>query len=658
MKHYKLLVIAAAALLLGSCQEKENPVTGKQPIRFTTNLGAFTKATDTNFEEGDEVSLFAEDPINALNVKMVFHAGELIPETPICWQEGQPASEQTSFYALYPYREDWQDLTDLSVFSVNADQRTPELYAASDLLGASYMAYPDCSTIPLNFTHRLSRVIVSASVSGLSKKIVDVYLKGVFGKVRVAVFHGTDVYCVGDKGTVRTGCREYQQAGWSGEPYSWSEWYAIVPPQDFDFSVVAVMDDGSQYEFSPAEWSNVTMESAKSYTASFHIDATTATAQSSISVDLWTDDNDAQFGTVTPDKYHTEGDWLLVNKTADSADYLSYDYFKGAESFKLGFTPEAGAQYDLLYINGRNETRFGLANGGTVGDGFSASFVEGGRPFTFDTTEEYVLSVDPYNNTLSVKVDNDVWSIVGDFGDEPWNTDIDMTRVSYGLYNVEFESFGQEFKLRANHDWEMNFGSRYTIMQNGYRYPLDYDGQNIALAEAGRYLLELNVVKHTLAVRLQESYVSEENFNECIGDWVFQNGDNPYSVSVYDYGYPDCMINYDDWQMMGSFDTMTGKIKVSFQRVDEFEYGNYGLLYIWLYADTEAGDDYYGEDSSVPLFYLEKTADGNIEVTPAKYNGNPFLEFGFLAVQPENGYKELGFFDYGLPLPQTWTPAN
>ena len=103
MKKYSYIILAALALAAASCSVKENFDTSSKAIRFTNNLGDYaTKVTDTNFEEGDAVSLFVQDPINALNVKMSFSGDELVPEQQICWPESIHASQNVDVFAVYP----------------------------------------------------------------------------------------------------------------------------------------------------------------------------------------------------------------------------------------------------------------------------------------------------------------------------------------------------------------------------------------------------------------------------------------------------------------------------------------------------------------------------------------------------------------------------
>ena len=647
MKNYRIFIIAAAALVIGACQEKESLAPQKQAIRFTTNLGAYTKATDTSFEEGDAVSLFAEYPINALNVKMVCRSGELVPETPIYWTEDQPANESTSFFAVYPYREDWEDYNDVSVFSVNADQRTHEQYTASDLLGASYMAYPDCETVPLNFTHRLSKLNVEVNM-GINKSVADVYLKDVFGKVRVSVSHGMTVSTVGEGGTIRMGKVDE------------NKWSAIVPPQYFNFPVVVVMEDGTMYEFETASWyNNVRFQSAKSYTACMEITEDTATISGSLAVENWTADNDAAFGNYIADEYHTEGWWYIRQVSTDDYTELIYNPF-GDYNFEVGLCPVVGEKYELVYQKGRRVLTYGLENTATASVGSEYLLQENGTSFGFSEAGDILVKVYPYSNHVVIEADNDVWSIVGDFGDEPWNTDLDMVRESAGLYSIDFESYGQEFKLRANHNWEKNLGFPYQL-EKGYRYDLYSDGANMTLAEAGKYHLEFDSHTRRLTVTMLESYVSEEALAQLLGNWeLMDTSGNSYSATITSTGYLSFNIAFYDFNIAAECDFSTGKIKVCDQRLGEWTWSSYGLVYDYFLAHS--GDEYFflnEEDGSVVLFYLEKTADGNILVTPGGCDGFVFDSFEFMIILQEGDYA--GYYAlYGnvFPLPMTWTPAN
>ena len=88
----KIYSIIALALTFASCSslmEKDVTPAGQNAVRFTTNIGAFaTKATADAFENGDQVGIIANEPINVDNVLYTFSGNTLTSSTPICWLEG------------------------------------------------------------------------------------------------------------------------------------------------------------------------------------------------------------------------------------------------------------------------------------------------------------------------------------------------------------------------------------------------------------------------------------------------------------------------------------------------------------------------------------------------------------------------------------------
>ena len=85
----KVLYAALAALALAACSKQESVRPVQQgEVRFTTNIQTYTvKATDTAFENNDEIGIFAGAPISKNNVKAVVTGTSLIPVTPIKWVE-------------------------------------------------------------------------------------------------------------------------------------------------------------------------------------------------------------------------------------------------------------------------------------------------------------------------------------------------------------------------------------------------------------------------------------------------------------------------------------------------------------------------------------------------------------------------------------------
>lgn len=140
-------MIAAVA-----CTEKPTEDPTARIVKFRVDV---TKATDTAFESGDQISLFAGSPISMSNVKLTYTAGALNPSTTVLWGEGQTSA--TTFEAVYPYSSSF---TSASVdFAVKTDQSTESNFKASDLMYASTSQTPG-NIVALNFTHQMAKLTV------------------------------------------------------------------------------------------------------------------------------------------------------------------------------------------------------------------------------------------------------------------------------------------------------------------------------------------------------------------------------------------------------------------------------------------------------------------------------------------------------------------
>lgn len=668
MKKYSYIILAALALAAASCTVKENLDKTSKAIRFTTNLGDYaTKVTDTNFEDGDAVSLFAQYPINALNVKMNFSGDELVPEQTISWPEDLPATQNVDFFAVYPYRKDWEDFTDINVFSVNADQSTHELYSASDLLGATYMAYPDCETVPLNFTHKLSKLNVHISTysdSGIFDKPVAVYVDGAFGKARVGISYTINVATVGEKGIVKMG--KVEEETW--KTGCDTRWVAILPPQNVDFKIVVVTESGKQHVYKASRWESVYMESARSYTVSMYYNDETEETDGSISEEEWIADNDVQFGNYIADEFHTEGYWYIkkVGESLDDALDMDSEYDYGVFVFRQGITVTAGDQYELVYCIGRRETTYGIA---PIQGSDKYALVEGGAAFTVPASGDFVVTLYPYENTVTLLPDTDVWSVIGQFGpaEEWWQVDYDMTRESYGIYTIELDDYwGQEFKFRCNHAWDKNFGGydeEVITGTYGYSYMLSYDGFNMTLADGGKYSITLNTVRHTITATLLEAKAPAA-YNSFLGEWTYVKDDETtFDINIEPDGF-GFIVWFDGEPIKASYNIATNTFNVNYQRVDEWTHESYGLIYEWFranYVDIDGNGVGYlrGEDAAdLTVYSGAMGADENtLDISGGSYYGQYTVgSYYLLGVIQEGDYAGY-YFDYWgqLPLPQVWT---
>jgi len=91
MKKYLFIAIAlVAAAAVSSCNDISEQDSGimASAVQFTSSIGGYTKATDTAFESGDRIGLFAGEPINVNNILLTSDGSTLTPANPVFWGEG------------------------------------------------------------------------------------------------------------------------------------------------------------------------------------------------------------------------------------------------------------------------------------------------------------------------------------------------------------------------------------------------------------------------------------------------------------------------------------------------------------------------------------------------------------------------------------------
>lgn len=169
----KYFILAAVALIWASCSKQEIDLDPNQ-IYVTASMPGSTKATLTNFEEGDMMSLYAVeyngDNVAALqiggnylnNEKMIYTNGKWESERPLYW-----SNNACDFYGLYPYRQP-AAMSDV-LFEIETDQsankgaETLGGYEKSDLMWAKATKITkesNLGTVDMQFIHMMSRVVV------------------------------------------------------------------------------------------------------------------------------------------------------------------------------------------------------------------------------------------------------------------------------------------------------------------------------------------------------------------------------------------------------------------------------------------------------------------------------------------------------------------
>lgn len=279
--------LAIGAALSGCTAIREDSTAdGPVELRFRASVGTFqVKATDTAFEVGDAVGLFADAPVNARNVRMDWDGANLVPQQKLFWMPGQ---ERTTFFtAYYPYSADVTGTW--ARFCVNADQSTHELYTASDLMVAhSTQTSPD-GLVSLEFYHALSKIVIYLDNGIEGAEIADVYLSNVFGRYECDLANsGPGFYgnVIDKPGTIK--------AGKVTTPDGATVWTAIIPPQKAMPNLIVTTTDGRQY----TGWPNgdIWFDGGYRYGVQAVIDGESVLTDFTAEVTEWTDNNDIAFG--------------------------------------------------------------------------------------------------------------------------------------------------------------------------------------------------------------------------------------------------------------------------------------------------------------------------------------------------------------------------
>lgn len=161
----KIIAIAALAIVAAGCENNTiDEVQNPNEIRVEASLGG-TKATLTEFEEGDVMGLYAVEYADGV-AKPLQLAGNYINNEPMTYngtdwkaQKNLYWSENAcDFYAFYPYME-LETLNDF-LFPIQADQ-SGEGYELSDLMWAvDVNVSRENGAVRLPFQHLMSRLVV------------------------------------------------------------------------------------------------------------------------------------------------------------------------------------------------------------------------------------------------------------------------------------------------------------------------------------------------------------------------------------------------------------------------------------------------------------------------------------------------------------------
>ena len=253
----KFLALMAMVVALGACGlELPHPTPSSTPFNIEAiPAGNFTRATDTAFEVGDQVSiyLFKGDGLSGIqswqpwitNAKYTKTDSGFTSNQTYYWYEGQ---EEGIAIGLYPYSESNTTealCADGVEFCVKSDQSTHAGYTASDLMTAyKPQLTPTAEKVTLEFDHLLSKLVIDVD-NQTAAEIKEVYIDGVQGKINYSFASG--VVVTGGEGTLKAGKLAAATEGYT------DTYVLVIPPQQASPKLVVTTTNNKQYTYNASD---------------------------------------------------------------------------------------------------------------------------------------------------------------------------------------------------------------------------------------------------------------------------------------------------------------------------------------------------------------------------------------------------------------------
>ena len=382
MKH-----TAALCLTVVGCStlQEDKGVSENRDIKFSASIGSFqVKATDTAFENGDAMGLFAEDPVAVENVRLTWQDGALTPETPVQWGWDQLVDESALFAAYYPYTAEpaFREGGDYDYleFTVQTDQSTHAAYTASDLMTASTYATPAEGTVNFAFVHRMSKLVLTVD-NRLEDPVKEVYVGNVQATGYINIVKSQDYYTdYVDAVSIK--------AGEGVTTDGTKAWSVIIPAQNCQITLMLVTESGKEYVYKSEH--NVYFAAARRHTAHVILDETAISTTFSATVYDWMDNGDFWFK--QPNSL-LDGEWTMIGSFGGS----NWDR-------DLAMNHDGNTWYAEVILHAGNEFKFrkdyawevdfGAQEGSTVsGNWGTINLVQAGRNFIVEEDGIYSIAL-------------------------------------------------------------------------------------------------------------------------------------------------------------------------------------------------------------------------------------------------------------------------
>ncbi len=386
MKRYFLIALAAGALV--ACQSENAAV--EEAANFVKISPVITKATEVNFEDGDQIGLTIVygDETYATNSQMTY-ADNVFSGT----LEWYSLSEQTStLTAYYPYDAAGVPTT----FTVQTDQTTDANYTASDLMGATKSdVTPSANAISMVFKHQLTKILVNVDNTA-EVEIASVVLKNSIPTATVDL----------DNLSVAVDETASAAAITAQEVTAGSVYRAIVVPQTVAFELVLTRSDGAQFS---ASLTSAELKAGGQYTVTATLTAEGLAITISGEIEDWTDEGEIGEGSALEEHldenyiiYHGEtyATVTLSNGTTWMAENMRYV----PSGYSVSSDPASGSiwyPYSMNYTQAL-EDNSGTLSSANIGATYlnvltdEASIKEKGYLYNFAAIYGEALSEDNY----------------------------------------------------------------------------------------------------------------------------------------------------------------------------------------------------------------------------------------------------------------------
>jgi len=295
MKRY--FTIALAALAFAACQQTVEPqmVPGKVQVE-----PVITKATEVNFETGDQIGLTITK-VNAAekhadNALLAFDGSVFTGE--LMWYND--ANSESDVYAYYPYDAEGTP----STYEAVADQ-TAGTSSADFMAAAKSGVLPSPNAITMVFKHLMTKIVVNIeNQSGASVDAVELTGTPASAAVNVAELTVTPA--------------EETVAVKAYEATAGKVWQAIIVPGTVKMELVVSLSNGKKMV---QPLTQMELKSGAQYTVNARIIADDMAVTASGEIENWTDGGDIEF----------DGEGSTEDLPVEFTEYEGYFVYDGVE---------------------------------------------------------------------------------------------------------------------------------------------------------------------------------------------------------------------------------------------------------------------------------------------------------------------------------------